>query len=64
MTFSQIAELITERRGRALQAVNTQLIELYWQVGKIISSKVKTAVWLQGQQPERLADAFVICLSE
>lgn len=55
MTFGQIAELIAERKGRALQAVNTELIELYWQVGKIINEKVKTANWGK-KVVEQLAD--------
>jgi predicted nuclease of restriction endonuclease-like (RecB) superfamily len=31
--FSEITQLITSARQRAVQAVNTTLIELYWQVG-------------------------------
>jgi len=33
---------------RALQAVNTELIDLYWQVGAIISRKIATAEWGDG----------------
>ena len=43
--FSEIAALIRERKRRALLAVNTELIELYWQVGKIIHERVRTANW-------------------
>ena len=44
-TFSQIAILIQERRARAVQAVNTELIELYWEIGKIISAKLEASEW-------------------
>ena len=44
-TFTQIAHLIRERRSRALTAVNTELIDLYWEIGKIISHKVEAANW-------------------
>jgi len=30
------------------QAVNTELIDLYWQVGATISHKIKTAEWGDG----------------
>ncbi|MCF6312132.1 MAG: PDDEXK nuclease domain-containing protein [Verrucomicrobiales bacterium] len=44
-TFSAIATLIQERRSRALQAVNTELIELYWEVGKILHLKTEREGW-------------------
>ena len=34
-TFGEIVALITAARQRAVQAVNSQLIELYWKVGAI-----------------------------
>lgn len=43
--FREIIELIQSARRRAFQAVNTELIELYWQVGEYISRKLATAVW-------------------
>lgn len=48
VTFSEIVRLIANSREKALQAVNTALIELYWQVGEIISRKVETAEWGEG----------------
>jgi predicted nuclease of restriction endonuclease-like (RecB) superfamily len=48
VTFTAIARLIQERRTRAFQAVNSELIELYWEVGKIISQKIEAAEWGQG----------------
>lgn len=46
--FAQITELIATSRQRALQAVNTTLIDLYWQVGAIISRKIAAAEWGDG----------------
>jgi len=43
--FTPIVELIRMRRQRALQAVNTELVSLYWEVGKILSSKVASEAW-------------------
>ena len=47
-TFTEIAQLITTARQRAVQAVNTTLIELYWQVGATISRKIEAAEWGDG----------------
>lgn len=44
-TFTEIAELVASAKVRAAQAVNTALIDLYWQVGGIISRKIETAEW-------------------
>ena len=46
--FSEIAQLIAAAKQRALQAVNTTLIELYWQIGQRISRKVAAAEWGDG----------------
>ena len=35
--FEEIAALVTAARQRAVQAVNTSLIDLYWQVGQSFS---------------------------
>ncbi|MBV9226527.1 MAG: hypothetical protein JOY85_21040 [Acidobacteriaceae bacterium] len=47
-TFAEIVALISSSRIRALQAVNTALVELYWQVGEIISKKLERAEWGDG----------------
>ncbi|CAI8844875.1 PDDEXK nuclease domain-containing protein [Pseudomonas sp. IT-P176] len=47
-SFSEITHLIVSARQRALQAVNTELIELYWQVGAYISRKIEAAEWGDG----------------
>ena len=41
--FAEITQLIALSRQRAVQVVNTALIELYWQVGQIISRKIELA---------------------
>lgn len=43
--FAEVVTLIHSARQRCLQAVNTQLIELYWQVGAYISRKIESAEW-------------------
>lgn len=47
-SFAAIAQLITSARQRAVQAVNTTLIELYWQIGEHISRKLATSEWGDG----------------
>ena len=44
-TFADIVALISASRIRALRAVNTALVELYWQIGEIISRKLERAEW-------------------
>lgn len=46
--FNEITQLIITARQRAVQAVNTELIELHWQVGAYISRKIETAEWGDG----------------
>jgi predicted nuclease of restriction endonuclease-like (RecB) superfamily len=46
--FAEITRLIDTARKRAYQAVNTTLIELYWQVGSTLSGKIKAAEWGEG----------------
>jgi hypothetical protein len=43
--FSEIVGPIAASREKALQAVNTALIELYWKIGEIISRKIEAAEW-------------------
>ena len=56
--FNEITQLIHAARQRAVQAVNTTLIDLYWQVGQTISRKIEQAEWGDGvvaQLAEHLA---------
>lgn len=45
--FADIVALIKQSRATAIKAVNTELINLYWNVGKYISKRVETAEWGQ-----------------
>jgi hypothetical protein len=45
--FNEVLALIQSAKKQAIQAVNTQLIELYWQVGAYISRKLEKAEWGQ-----------------
>ncbi len=47
-TFDEIVDLIRTARQRAYQAVNTELVSLYWQIGKYISEKLAAAEWGEG----------------
>ncbi|MHB8787465.1 MAG: PDDEXK nuclease domain-containing protein [Thauera sp.] len=46
--FTEIVDLIAAARQRAVQTVNATLIDLYWQVGAIISRKIAAAEWGDG----------------
>jgi predicted nuclease of restriction endonuclease-like (RecB) superfamily len=46
--FAEVVGLIQSARQLAFQAVNTSLIELYWQVGEFISRKIENAEWGDG----------------
>lgn len=43
--FDEVLAMIQSARQQAAQAVNTRLIELYWQVGAHISRKIESAEW-------------------
>ncbi len=51
-SFAEIAKLIQDRRARVVRAVNTELIDLYWEIGKILSHKVELAEWGRGTVTE------------
>lgn len=44
-SFEEVVGLIEAARQRAYQAVNTELITLYWRVGAYISCKIEAAEW-------------------
>jgi predicted nuclease of restriction endonuclease-like (RecB) superfamily len=46
--FDEVLGLIQSARQRAFQAVNVELIDLYWQVGQTISRKIEAAEWGAG----------------
>ena len=43
--FSDIVQLIRQARNNAIKAVNTELINLYWEIGSHISQKVEASEW-------------------
>lgn len=45
--FSEIIQIIKNARSNALRAVNSELINLYWNVGAYISQKVEDSEWGQ-----------------
>ena len=47
-SFAEVVGLIEQARQRAYQAVNTELIGLYWQIGEYISGKLAAAEWGEG----------------
>jgi hypothetical protein len=47
--------LIAASRAKAVHAVNTALIEFYWQIGSMLSRKIEAAEWREGVV-ERLAE--------
>lgn len=46
--FSEIVQLIADSQEKAIRAVNTVLIDLYWRVGEIISGKIASSEWGDG----------------
>ena len=43
--FATVLTLIAASRKRALRAVNSTLISLYWESGAMISRKIEAADW-------------------
>lgn len=43
--FSDIIQLINQSRNNAIKAVNTELINLYWNIGQYISKQIELSVW-------------------
>src|SRR4051812_37292822 len=61
--FREVVGLIRGARQRALQAVNTSLVALYWEVGRYISQKLQKAIWGEGVV-DQLAHYISRCHSE
>jgi predicted nuclease of restriction endonuclease-like (RecB) superfamily len=60
-SFDEVVSLIQQARQRAYQAVNTELVGLYWQIGRYISRKLDTAEWGEGVV-DRLARHIALTL--
>jgi predicted nuclease of restriction endonuclease-like (RecB) superfamily len=43
--FSHISQLIAQAKERAYQAVNKELVTLYWHIGEYVSQQVKAKAW-------------------
>ena len=43
--FKTIIRLIEEHRNNAYRKVNEELIQMYFEIGKFLSMKVKTEKW-------------------
>jgi predicted nuclease of restriction endonuclease-like (RecB) superfamily len=43
--FTDIIQLIKQFRTNAIRAVNAELINLYWNIGKYISKKIEQSEW-------------------
>jgi len=50
--FLQIVQLIQAARYRAMSAVNSELVNLYWQVGQYVSMRLEKASWGDGTVAE------------
>ena len=46
--FDEVITLISVAKTNAYRAVNTELVNLYWNIGKLISNKIKTEDWGKG----------------
>jgi hypothetical protein len=53
--FDEVLALIKAARRRAYQAVNTELVGLYWDLGEYISKKIASAEWGDGVVDELAA---------
>ena len=43
--FENIIAIIEHSKARAIKAVNAEMIEMYWQIGKYISEKADNNGW-------------------
>ena len=51
-SFVQILDLIRQSKQRAFASVNTELIDLYWNIGEYISKKTESDGWGKGTVEE------------
>ncbi|MBG6063304.1 putative nuclease of restriction endonuclease-like (RecB) superfamily [Flavobacterium sp. CG_9.1] len=43
--FTDIIQLIKQSRSKAIAAVNTEMINLYWNIGQYVHNRIETAEW-------------------
>lgn len=48
VSFAEVVSLIQTARKRAFQAVNTELIALYWRIGEYLHHKIDADGWAKG----------------
>jgi hypothetical protein len=53
--FAEVLALIETARNRAYQAINSELVTLYWQLGEHISQGIENAEWGDGVVDELAA---------
>ena len=46
--FAEVVNLIRAARGRALQAVNTEMVDLYWRLSEYLHHKIAADGWAKG----------------
>ncbi len=46
--FAEVVGMIQAARGRALQAANTELVDLYWRLGDYLHHKIEADGWAKG----------------
>jgi hypothetical protein len=54
-SFAEVVQLIQGAKQKAVQTVNAQLVEVYWQVGAYISQKMEKAEWGDAVVPQLAA---------
>ena len=47
-SFAEVVAMIEQARTRAYQAVNTELVSLYWKIGEYIDRKIESTEWGAG----------------
>ncbi len=43
--FTEIIKMIHQARHNAIRNINTELVKLYWDIGKYINDKLSSAEW-------------------
>ena len=46
--FAEVDSLIRAARQRAAQAVNTEVVDLYWHIGQHLHHKIEADGWAKG----------------
>ncbi len=49
--FEALIHIIETTKARTMKTINTELIDMYWQIGKYISEKTASEQW--GKSPQK-----------